>query len=309
MAEMSENHCRPVCGADSGKAQKYEHLKEKTIEQLTDEYTALLQRAASGDIDLELMQAYLDAMDEKDPIPFALEETATYERFAEKHAAMLEELNRPVQSMELHTSEQQRPVEKHSRGVLRRVVPVAAAAALMLGTMISAQAMGFDVFGKIARWTEETFHFSSARQTSAAVTKYPLAESEQMAFETLEDAVDAFGISAPIIPKRIPNRFSLAEVTALHNADGIEICAVYKEDGNMEPLVVDYRTVTAEDETIIEKDASSVGLYEKNGIAHYLITDMGCEKAIWQNGELECYIMGMVSRQEMREIIDSIYEE
>lgn len=309
MAEMSENHCRSVCGADSGKAQKYEHLKEKTIEQLTDEYTALLQRAASGNIDLDLMQAYLDAMDEKDPIPFALEETATYERFAEKHAAMLEELDRPVQSMELHTSEQQRPVEKHSRGVLRRVVPVAAVAALMLGTMISAQAMGFDVFGRIARWTEETFHFSSVRQTSAVITKYPLAEGEQMTFETLEDAIDAFGISAPIIPKRIPDRFSLTEVTALYNADGIEIYAEYEDDGGIELFAIDYRTVTAEDETIIEKDASSVGLYEKNGIGHYLITDMGCEKGIWQNGELECYIMGMVSRQEMREIIDSIYEE
>ena len=309
MAEMSENHCRPVCGADSGKAQKYEHLKEKTIEQLTDEYTALLQRAASGNIDLDLMQAYLDAMDEKDPIPFALEEPATYEQFAEKHAAMLEELDRPVQSMKLHTSEQQRPVEKHSRGVLRRVVPVAAAAALVLGTMISAQALGFDVFGKIARWTEETFHFSSARQTSAVGTKYPLAEGEQMTFETLEDAVDAFGITAPIIPKRIPDRFSLAEVTALHNADGIEIYAEYEDDGGKELFAIDYRTVTVEDETIIEKDAASVGLYEKNGIAHYLITDMGCEKAIWQNGELECWVTGMVSRQEMREIIDSIYGE
>ena len=107
---MSENHCRPVRGADGGKAQKYERLKGKSIERLTDEYTALLRRAASGDIDLELTRAYLDAMDEKEPISFALEETATYERFAEKHAAMLEELDRPVQSMELHASEQKRPV-------------------------------------------------------------------------------------------------------------------------------------------------------------------------------------------------------
>lgn len=309
MAEMSENHCRPVCGADSGKAQKYEHLKEKTIEQLTDEYTALLQRAASGDIDLELTRAYLDAMDEKDPIPFALEETATYERFAEKHAAMLEELNRPVQSMELHTSEQQRPVEKHSRGVLRRVVPVAAAAALMLGTMISAQAMGFDVFGKIARWTEETFHFSSVRQTSAVITKYPLAEGEQMTFETLEDAIDAFGITEPVVPKWIPERFSLAEVAALYNANGIEILATYVENGkSAKPFTVSYRALT-QNMSIVEKDGTAVELYTQSGFAHYLITDVSYEQAIWQNGELECFISGVVSRQEMREIIDSIYEE
>ena len=309
MADMSENHCRPVCGADSGKAQKYEHLKEKTIEQLTDEYTALLQRAASGDIDLELTRAYLDAMDEKDPIPFALEETATYERFAEKHAAMLEELNRPVQSMELHTSEQQRPVEKHSRGVLRRVVPVAVAAALMLGTMISAQAMGFDVFGKIARWTEETFHFSSVRQTPAVVTKYPLAEGEQMTFETLEDAIDAFGITEPVVPKWIPERFSLAEVAALYNANGIEILATYVENGkSAKPFTVSYRALT-QNMSIVEKDGTAVELYTQSGFAHYLITDVSYEQAIWQNGELECFISGVVSRQEMREIIDSIYEE
>ena len=238
MAEMSENHCRPVRGADGGKAQKYERLKGKSIERLTDEYTALLRRAASGDIDLELTRAYLDAMDEKEPIPFALEETATYERFAEKHAAMLEELDRPVQSMELHASEQQRPVEKRSRGALRRTIPVAAAAALILGTMISAQAMGVDVFGKIARWTEETFHFSSVEQ-AAVITKYPLAEGERMTFETLEDAVDAFGITAPIVPKRIPDGLSLTGVTALYNASGIEIYAAYVGDGDAELFAVD----------------------------------------------------------------------
>ena len=308
MAEMSENHCRPVRGADGGKAQKYERLKGKSIERLPDEYTALLRRAASGDIDLELTQAYLDAMDEKEPIPFALEETATYERFAEKHAAMLEELDRPVQSMELHASEQQRPVEKRSRGALRRTIPVAAAAALILGTMISAQAMGVDVFGKIARWTEETFHFSSVEQ-AAVITKYPLAEGERMTFETLEDAVDAFGITAPIVPKRIPDGLSLTGVTALYNASGIEIYAAYEGDGDAELFAVDYREVAAGGETIVEKDASSVGLYERNGIGHYLITDKGCEKAIWQNGELECFMAGMIARQEMREIIDSIYEE
>ncbi len=308
MAEMSENHCRPVRGADGGKAQKYERLKGKSIERLTDEYTALLRRAASGDIDLELTRAYLDAMDEKEPIPFALEETATYERFAEKHAAMLEELDRPVQSMELHASEQQRPVEKRSRGALRRTIPVAAAAALILGTMISAQAMGVDVFGKIARWTEETFHFSSVEQ-AAVITKYPLAEGERMTFETLEDAVDAFGITAPIVPKRIPDGLSLTGVTALYNASGIEIYAAYEGDGDAELFAVDYREVAAGGETIVEKDASSVGLYERNGIGHYLITDKGCEKAIWQNGELECFMAGMITRREMREIIDSIYEE
>ena len=308
MAEMSENHCRPVRGADGGKAQKYERLKGKSIERLTDEYTALLRRAASGDIDLELTRAYLDAMDEKEPIPFALEETATYERFAEKHAAMLEELDRPVQSMELHASEQQRPVEKRSRGALRRTIPVAAAAALILGTMISAQAMGVDVFGKIARWTEETFHFSSVEQ-AAVITKYPLAEGERMTFETLEDAVDAFGITAPIVPKRIPDGLSLTGVTALYNASGIEIYAAYEGDGDAELFAVDYREVAAGGETIVEKDASSVGLYERKGIGHYLITDKGCEKAIWQNGELECFMAGMIARQEMREIIDSIYEE
>ena len=308
MAEMSENHCRPVRGADGGKAQKYERLKGKSIERLTDEYTALLRRAASGDIDLELTRAYLDAMDEKEPIPFALEETATYERFAEKHAAMLEELDRPVQSMELHASEQQRPVEKRSRGALRRTIPVAAAAALILGTMISAQAMGVDVFGKIARWTEETFHFSSVEQ-AAVITKYPLAEGERMTFETLEDAVDAFGITVPIVPKRIPDGLSLTGVTALYNASGIEIYAAYEGDGDAELFAVDYREVAAGGETIVEKDASSVGLYERNGIGHYLITDKGCEKAIWQNGELECFMAGMIARQEMREIIDSIYEE
>ena len=130
-----------------------------------------------------------------------------------------------------------------------------------------------------------------------------------MTFETLEDAIDAFGITEPVVPKWIPERFSLAEVAALYNANGIEILATYVENGkSAKPFTVSYRALT-QNMSIVEKDGTAVELYTQSGFAHYLITDVSYEQAIWQNGELECFISGVVSRQEMREIIDSIYEE
>ena len=57
-------------GACRDSAQISRHLEKADTETLVDELMELTERAANGDVNLEQIDAYLDALDEKDPLPF-----------------------------------------------------------------------------------------------------------------------------------------------------------------------------------------------------------------------------------------------
>ena len=49
-------------------------------------------------------------------------------------------------------------------------------------------------------------------------------------------------------------------------------------------------------------------IYEAGGVEHYLMMNGGYWRALWRVGDLECSILGKVSLEEMKRIVDSIYE-
>ena len=80
---------------------------------------------------------------------------------------------------------------KRIRLVARRVGLVAAVVAAIFGLMITVQAAGVDVFGAIARWTDETFHFS-----------VPEAGAADMWFADYQDELEAVGLSEEYLPRQ-----------------------------------------------------------------------------------------------------------
>ena len=63
-------------GACRDSAQISRHLEKADTETLVDELMELTERAANGDVNLEQIDAYLDALDEKDPLPFKADSKA-----------------------------------------------------------------------------------------------------------------------------------------------------------------------------------------------------------------------------------------
>lgn len=189
----------------------------------------------------------------------------------------------------------------------KKLAVLAAAAALTLACMVTVQAFGVDVFGVIARWTEEVFQPQRDSVSYAEVRKNPLKEGEIASYDSLQEAVDAFGITAPIVPQWIPEEFALISVDAANIRRGIVITADY-ENGNGN-LQIHFKETDVIDFNDIEKDNKIIELHNVEGIDHYFIYDSDYQKTFWQNGELECQISGDVSKEEMNKIVDSIYKE
>lgn len=78
-------------GACRDSAQISRHLEKADTETLVDELMELTERAANGDVNLEQIDAYLDALDEKNPLPFKADSKAALSDFHNRHGLLIKE--------------------------------------------------------------------------------------------------------------------------------------------------------------------------------------------------------------------------
>lgn len=294
--------------AFSGAAESTEQIQghpakgETQIERLQDQLADLLYPSEGGEIDIESLDALLEQMETVCPLPASLstEPKEGLERFHRRYASVIDE------TCAGESAETAPAVSKkrHSIRPFARALPFVAALILLFGT-VTAQAFGVDVFSAIARWTSEIFRLDGGSTPYATVTVRPLEVGEEAAYESLEEAVEAFGIEAPIVPKEIPERFELVEVKAFQYRLGAMIYAEYESKDGF--LQVRYNEAKAQEFNTLEKENDVVDSYIKGGVEYRLAFDLGLQKAVWQNGDFECCIQGYISKEEAISAIDSIY--
>ena len=93
MSNKMSEYQRSLIGEEVDRStQKYAHLYEKSIEDLHDELAALNEAVANGTVELDLIDAYLDAISKKEQLPFDdFDSAEAYAVFSEKHAFLFEE--------------------------------------------------------------------------------------------------------------------------------------------------------------------------------------------------------------------------
>jgi len=303
---MSDAHKAPVGGrAGDAMEQIHSHLKYDSNEQtehLRDELADLLFQSDDESFDDNRLEALLDALDQADPLPELPDTEESLNAFHEKYAPLFASAEAASAQ---NTTSSAFSEKKHFRRPFLKILPIAAALVLLLGS-VSAQAFGFDLFGALARWTAEIFHIGSDEVPHAAITLRPLAEGESAQYDSLQEAVDAFGITEPIVPTWVPERFELMNVTASNREEKIFICAEYLCGEDF--LQISYNEIEANSVTV-EKGDESVKSHSFGNIQHYLVSDLGRTKAVWQNGILDSRIAGNVTEEEMIQMIDSVYKE
>lgn len=305
MSEIRKDPAFSGAGESSEQIQGHPIESEIQFERLQDQFSDLLSPSDGKDIDIEALNALLEQMETVSPLPASLstDPEEGLERFRRRYASVIETADAGDAEETPSVPEKRR---LHSIKPFARALPIAAVLILLLGS-VTAQAFGLDVFSAIARWTSEIFRLDGGSVPYAAVTIRPLEVDEEATYESLEEAVKAFGIDAPIVPKDIPERFELIAVTAACYKMGILIRANYEsEDGYLQ---IRYREAEAQEFTTLEMENGIVDSYFAKGIQHRLVSDLGRQKATWQNGDFECRIAGDISKQEIIDMIDSIYRE
>lgn len=129
--------------------------------------------------------------------------------------------------------------------------------------------------------------------------------------KNIVDTVKAYGINEKMFPTWVPKGFTLdyVEVTRDYFYDQTDFMANYlHEDGVREFAVSSHTLVEGQDGGIIEKDARPVEIYSVHGVDWYIMHNLSRVNAVAMIGSREVGFWGDVSVDEMRQIIDSIYE-
>ena len=295
---MSKNRYAPKSGGDDGDAaQIYEHLSKMTPDELINEMTEKWDAMDDEHFDPQLIDSYLAALEERDPVASDYNSEASLLAFHEKHAILFAQMDSAAVS----------PISKPRPRRYRRwraVRIIAATFAVMFACMITAQAFGLDVFGAIARWTEDTFHFRSPTQTDGDTALSPSDE-----YSSLQEALDAYGITEMASPNQFPTGFQMRSINIASTSDSIKFQAAYENGEKFFSLTVwQFKSAEEANNRTFEKDNSTVTVYELAGIEHYLMANNEQYRAAWTNNNLMCSISGDLTEAELKDMIISIYE-
>ena len=229
-----------------------ETLEAMSPSELAEAMEAALDAMTEETYDPAVIDAYLDALDRKAPIPAHPSAEASFREFQDNLQEYVEQ-------------GASKPAKRTSR--FRRIARAELVAALLAVLLAgAAQAAGIDVVGTIARWTESVFSFGAAHSGSDS-SHYP-SKSDQVPadvpeeYQELVTELQKRGIEEYTIPTYIPEGFQADTPELYVDETGyMTFTAAYS---NGDTMVI--FAVLGDGETHIgqyEKDDSEVRIYTK----------------------------------------------
>ena len=197
--------------------------------------------------------------------------------------------------------------------LLRTGQLVAALVALLLLLTVATAAAGYDIWRMLAEWTAEQITLAPGQIESIDPDDLHIPE-EPGEYTDLQEALTAYGLNRSVVPKWLPEGFVQIHLDIEAAAKGslIIFYALYQWEKN--PLVIQVNIYLEDEERVydsfgnFQKDEGDPIPYEAGGITHLLTTNAGRPVALWANGPAECYIGGNITMEELKQMIDSIYE-
>ena len=195
----------------------------------------------------------------------------------------------------------------------RTILAAAAAVICALAIMVTAQAAGVDVFGAMARWTEDVFSFgpvapgSQVSDAPARETAGSEAEIPDTGFASLQEAFDAYGMTEVHEPGYLPAGYALDGVDVLAVDDPFlrSFEAAYTDgDGVIGISIMSY---DGEPAAQVQKIGGPVESVEKNGIVFYHVENSVGRTIAWYSDRYEYYINGGPGDDILWKIVESMF--
>lgn len=312
------------------KAQKYTYLKQLSTPELENILCADMALPGEDDVDMVLyiMEVIAQREDGRSPenivdIQRAKEEFykiyntadgADQSLYDSAYRHVDTDINRsPIIDISGKATFGHRKTHRRFRYISRMGLIAILAVILMLGTMVVAQASGFDVFGAMARWTDEVFSLGTIRYKSGVDTDTrthgnptEASSDKEQAFRieyaSLQDGLDAYEITEVASPTWLPKRFVFDSAYALSTPYGtLWMLSAGYLDG-IDALNIGIEYFDTEPTTQIEKENVPIETFECNGIEVYLVENTNSNTAVWATEHYAYYIDGKIDKNELRQV-------
>ena len=274
-------------------------------------------------------EAYMDALEEaiiekenENPTGFFPDVDQQWEQFAahylpsETDTAL--EPERTEHAVSAQANQQsltvpQKRVVRFKR-VWRTALVAAVAIACMFAILVTAQAAGVDVFGAMARWTQDVFSFgriapdSQVSDDPAQETAGQGVEVSSTEFASLQEAFDAYGMTEVHEPSWFPEGYALDSLDVLAVDDPfLQTFSASYADGEGR-VGIDIKSYEGNPIAQVQKISGPVEPIEKNGIMFYQIENSVGRTIAWYSGQFEYYLSSNVESDILWKIVDSMFE-
>lgn len=278
-------------------------LEDMSVDELTDALNDVLENMSEENFDPTLLDAYLDALDHKDPMLEILDAETSYASFQKR---LLKILPGYTDNIVTHS-------HKKSRRVWRAGLVAVLTVICMLGGMIAAQAAGVDVFGTMAHWTDEIFSLGPIRSDGAVDVPNDTALEHTVGgdgeFASLQEALDAYGITEVSEPTWVPEGYTFRSVAADYWAEGDVMSLTAEYFNGTDSVVVEFESYHDQPNLQVEKTDAPVETLVVNDITVYLLENTNNNAATWVTEHYECFIGGRIEKDELRQMVLSVYAD
>ena len=270
---------------------KYDEMTDEQLRQILREDAS---KTEGEDTDLELMLHIMEVL--------ARRRRETSEDIPPEEA--LEQFKKKYTYTDNSLISEERSANKKTTGFTRLqkwVATIAAVLILVLGTSITAQALGFDLWEIFVKWTQETFHFSSS--TNLGTNINPEKEDSTINSE-LQKVLEDYHIKVKLLPSYLPEGYDEAAVKVQETPMQRIFTAKYqKGEDTIRIRISDYLDTFP---LQIEQSESLIEVYQVGESEYYIFDNNGMLQAVLINDHYECYISGPIDLAEIKEIINSI---
>lgn len=201
--------------------------------------------------------------------------------------------------------------QKRSGFRLYRVLVVAAIVAILMVFLVPT-ALGFEsIFEMIGTWTDNVFHFESPSDELENMSDADLLSKqprEVSNYTNLQEAFDAYEISDPEVPTKIPKDYSLESVTIyeIPHLGETHFNAFYTQGESSFTIRCNLYNNYKDRIYFYEKDNNDVKKISINDLTFYLFTNNESNVVTWQSGLAEYSIDGDLTVDELNSMINSI---
>lgn len=241
-------------------------LEAMTLEELTDGLNAALENITDENYDPTLIDAYLAVLDRKDPLPETPDIGTSYADF---HRRLLSTF--PLQRNRVLSTRRFRHVWRVGLVIVLTVI-------CLTGGIVVANAIGIDVFGAVARWTNNVFSLGTIRSSGAEDgtidTSLENPTSRKAEYVSLQDALNDYDITEFSEPAWLPDGYLFENVEVDHWLDGtfIGLSASYYDGTNS--ILITVESYEDQPNEQVEKTDFSVASFVTGGFTIYLLENI-----------------------------------
>ena len=271
---------------------RYDQMSTAELEQLL---RLDFQASEDGDSDLDAILYISDLLAKRNG---PVDSDAAWEQFQTKYRPYADGRSLYDSEDEEENPKQAPPARSRPARRLRQLAILAAALiACLLGGMVVAQAAGVNVWGTIARWTDETFRFVSVGASSSG------AADEDM--EQLRSSLREWGM-ADWLPAWHPDGFVPGDLEVIDLGISMAAYVTFYGEDRAYSVDINHFTQPTDNTGTFEKDDTPVEEYDHNGQTFYILSNLDSLTATAYDGEFMVTICGALTRDEIKAIIDSI---